>query len=83
MIKHEKYKPPFKYVIDLDGMPAHLADEIYEASLENEYRQFDYSDGCYHFVVEMNDTEMWKKELSRILDEKLKGKIIGIWCARQ
>lgn len=64
------YTPRFKFFVDMEKIEKDLRDRIYDYALENEYSQFDYSDGDFHFVFKLGDKSYpWMSEFIAILPD--------------
>lgn len=62
------YTPRFKFFVDMEKLPEDLKDTIYDSALENEYTQFDYSDGDFHFVFKLGNKDYpWMDDFISIL----------------
>ena len=78
MITIDKYEPPFKHVVDMKDIPEHIRDMFYDEACENEYCQFNYSDGDFHYIVDLTAKDELTLDLVDLLPPEFKDGTIAI-----
>lgn len=54
MLTVSVYQPPFTHEIDLHDIPEEFYGIIHQAAIDDEYNQFNYHDGDYHYMLNLN-----------------------------